>query len=184
MASTIAHQLIANRYATALLALSSEGKAIDAVESDLKTINVLIQENKEFSSVLMHPLIRREEQVNAMLAIGKKAKCHDITTHFLAVLATNKRLMLLPSIISAFLHKLSDARGEVKVDVESAETLSAAQQKKLHQALNNAVGKEVLMSLKTSSHLIGGLTLRIGSQMIDSSILTQLNKLKTSMKGT
>lgn len=174
---------LGGRYATALFELASDSKTVAAVEASLATIGQALTDSPEFKALTTSPLINRADAAKAVAAVAATMKLDPVTTNFLGVLAHNHRLNQLPAIIRAFRTLASRWRGEVSAEVTSAHPLTAAQVAELKQQLRTRVGREVAVDLHTDPALLGGLVVRIGSQMIDSSIRTRLNSLAHAMKG-
>ena len=174
---------LGGRYATALFELASESKTIDTVEASLGTVRQALAESADFKALTTSPLIGRVAAAKAIAAVAQSMKLDSTTTSFLGVLAHNRRLGQLPQIIRAFRGLASRYRGEVTADVTSAHPLTAAQVTELKQQLRQRVGSDVAVDLTTDPALLGGLVVRIGPQMIDSSIRTRLNTLAHAMKG-
>ena len=171
------------RYATALFELARDAKAIDAVEASLATVRVAIDESADFKALITSPLMSRGAATNAVAAVAKLLKLDATTTSFVGVLAENRRLAALPQIIRAFRTLAANHRGETTAEVTSAHALTADQVTALKQALRQRIGRDVSVDLSVDPTLLGGLVVRIGSQMIDSSIKTRLNSLAQAMKG-
>lgn len=174
---------LAGRYATALFDLAESGKAIPAVESDLNSLKKAIGESADLSGLINNPLLTRQASGGAIAAVAKAMKLSPLTTKFLGVLADNRRLAKLPEMIAAFSTLAANHRGEVNAEITSAHPLSAAQVAELKKQLRARVGRDVIVDTKVDPSILGGLVVRIGSQMIDSSILTRLNSLANAMKG-
>ncbi len=173
---------IAERYATALFDLATEAKVVDAVEKDLDGLDGLLKESVELRRLVTSPLFSREDQAKAMGAVLDKAGAHKITKNFVGLVARNRRLFALPNMIAAFRQLLADERGEVTARVTSARALKDKQVEALKKALHAALGKDVKLDLAVDEELLGGLIVKVGSRMIDSSIRTKLNNLKIAMK--
>jgi F-type H+-transporting ATPase subunit delta len=174
---------LGGRYATALFQLARESKAIDAVEASLATIKAALSESADFRALAMSPLVSRANAEKAIAATAKAMKLDPITAKFLGVLAQNRRLNQLPAIMRAFRGLASTFRGETTAEVTSAHPLSDAQVAALKQQLRQRIGRDVAVEMAVDKNLLGGLVVRIGSQMIDSSIRTRLNTLAHAMKG-
>jgi F-type H+-transporting ATPase subunit delta len=174
---------LGGRYATALFSLARESKAIDAVEASLATIKATLAESGDFRALTMSPLVRRADAEKAIAATSQSMQLDPITTKFLGVLAHNRRLNQLPATMRAFRGLASTFRGETSAEVTSAHPLSDAQVTELKQQLRQRIGRDVAVELNVDKNLLGGLVVRIGSQMIDSSIRTRLNTLAHAMKG-
>lgn len=171
------------RYASALYDLASEGGKVTAVESDLSALGQAISESSDLAALIRNPRITRDAAATAMEAVAKLLKLSDLTKNFLGVLASNRRLAVLPDVVRAFAAIAAAARGEVTAEVTSAHPLSAAQLKSLGEKLKAREGKDVKLTAKVDPELLGGLVVRIGSTQIDSSIRTRLNTLANAMKG-
>ena len=173
---------VAGRYATALFDLAQESGAADAIEAELKSLSAAIDGSSDLKSFIASPVYSREDQVNAIVAIAKDAKLSEMTANFLTLVTHNGRLFALPSIIAAFQALAADARGEISAEVTSAAALNDEQLKALRLEIETMAGKAVNLRAKTDPDLLGGLIVKIGSKMIDSSLRTKLNRLKTVMK--
>ena len=171
------------RYATALFELARDAKAIDKVEASLATVRAALDQSPDFRQLTTSPLIARGAATKAVAAVAKKLKRDATTSKFLGVLADNRRLSQLPAIIRAFRQLAAGFRGETSAEVTSAHPLSNDQVTALKQSLRQRIGREVSVDLSVDPSLLGGLVVRIGSQMIDSSIKTRLNTLAHAMKG-
>jgi F-type H+-transporting ATPase subunit delta len=174
---------LGGRYATALFELARESKSIDTVEASLATVRQALGDSADFKALTTSPLIGRADAARGVAAAAAAMKLDATTTKFLGVLAQNRRLAQLPAIIRAFRGLASSHRGETTAEVTSAHPLSEAQVIELKQQLRQRVGREVAVDLNVDQSLLGGLVVRIGSQMIDSSIRTRLNTLAHAMKG-
>ncbi len=173
---------IASRYATAVFDLAHEGKAIKALESDVAALDAAIGESADLRTLLTSPLYSREEQSDAIVAVAKKMKLSDMTSNVLALLAAKRRLFVLPHLIAVLQDMLSEARGEVTAEVTSAKKLTKAQADKLAATLKAQVGKSVTIKETVDESIIGGLIVKVGSKMIDTSIASKLNALQNTMK--
>ncbi len=174
---------LADRYAAALFELAESEKLLDDVAADLEQVARLIDESDDFRRLIRSPVISRENQAGALTALAKKAGLQDLTRRFLGVLARNRRLFVLPAVIRAFLDMISAGRGETAADVVSAQPLTDAQLSDLRAALKKAVGTDVAVHAAVDPALLGGLVVKVGSRMIDSSLNTQLQQLRLAMKG-
>ncbi|MEQ8395897.1 F0F1 ATP synthase subunit delta [Thalassobaculum sp.] len=176
-------QGLAARYALALYELADEGKALDDVASDLTAVRQLLSDSPEFLRLIRSPVLTRDEQSKGVLAVMNKAGAHALTAKFVGVLATNRRLFALPQMIEAYLSELARRRGEVAAEVTSAVSLSDPEIESVTEALRKVVGQKVSVALTVDPSLIGGLIVRVGSRMIDSSLRTKLQRLQLAMKG-
>lgn len=174
---------LGGRYATALFGLAEQQGALTAVESSLRTLSAAIAESDDLAALVKSPLIGRDAAGRALGALVPVLDLDPLTANFLGVLAQNRRLGDLPAIIRAFRDLAARSRGETSAEVVSAHPLDDSQVDALRQQLRHRVGREVAIDLKVDPTLLGGLIVRIGSQMIDSSIKTRLNTLAHAMKG-
>ena len=174
---------LTGRYANALFELARDGAQLDEVAGDLDGLGTLIDENEDFARLIRSPVLGRDEQGKAMAAILDRAGAIELVRKFVGLLAHNRRLFVLPQIVRAYRALLADYRGEVGAEVTSARPLSEAQQEALGRALAQAVGREVNLTARVDDGLIGGLIVRLGSRMLDTSLRTQLQNLKLAMKG-
>jgi F-type H+-transporting ATPase subunit delta len=174
---------IADRYAKALFDLADEGKQLDAVAEDLRAIRGVLNESEDLRRMTRSPVISRADQAKGMDAVMDKMQTSDLTRKFVGYLAANRRLFAMNGIIKSYLEELASRRGEVTAEVTAAKKLSAEQLSAVEDALKKAVGGKVAVSHKTDPSLIGGLIVKVGSRMIDTSIATKLQRLKLAMKG-
>ncbi|MDJ0947423.1 MAG: F0F1 ATP synthase subunit delta [Alphaproteobacteria bacterium] len=174
---------IAERYATALYDLAEEQKALDQAAQDLATLGAMVEHSSDLQRAIRSPLIGRDDQARAMDALIGKAELSELVRRFIGVIARNRRLFALPGIIKAYHALLAARRGEITAEVTSAVQLNEAQVGTLTEAIKRVVGAKVSVDLKVDPSLIGGLVVRVGSRMIDSSLKTKLQRLQLSMKG-
>lgn len=174
---------LAGRYAAALFELADEGKALDAVAGDLSSLQSALEGSEDMQRLVRSPVIDRDDQWNAMSALLDKMKANDLTKRFLGVVTENRRLFALSAIIRAYIAELAQRRGEVTADVVTAHPLNATQTRELESALKKAVGGKVAIAARVDPAILGGLIVNVGSRMIDSSLRTQLQRLKFAMKG-
>lgn len=183
MASNTTSGAAALRYATALVDIAEESGKIDAVEQDLNALEAMIAESQDLQTMIRSPLISRKNQQEAIQALAAKAKFQDITSNFLALLAQNRRLGMVQSMINAVRMDISRRRGEISATVQSAFNLSPDQEKALQDSLAKAMGQAVAVRVEVNQDLIGGMVVTVGSQMIDASVKRKLERLKIAMKG-
>ena len=175
---------LAGRYAGAVYELASDANCVDAVLADLKGLADLIDANDELKSVISSPLYAIGEQAAAMTAVLEKAGANALSVKFVGAVAGNSRLFALPQIISAFAELVAKKRGQITAEVISAVQLDASRQKAVEATVAKLAGAEtVSLSMRVDPSLIGGLIVRIGSKMFDTSIKTKLNRLEVAMKG-
>jgi F-type H+-transporting ATPase subunit delta len=173
---------IATRYATAVFDLAKDGKAIKALESDVASLEAAMAESADLRTLMTSPLYSREEQSGAIAAVAKKMELSDTTSNVLALLASKRRLFVLPHLLAVLKDMLSEERGEVTAEVTTAKALTKAQAEKLSKALKAQVGKSVTIKETVDESIIGGLIVKVGSKMIDTSIASKLNALQNTMK--
>ncbi len=174
---------LGGRYALALFELARDAKTIDAVESSLANVRDALAQSEDFRNLTVSPMVSRGAAVKAVSAVADELGVDATTKNFLGVLAENHRLGALPKIIKAFRALAAQHRGEIAADVTSAHPLTDEQVIELKHQLRQRVGREVSVDLSVDPSLLGGLVVRVGSQMIDSSIKTRLNTLAHAMKG-
>ena len=175
---------LAGRYAGALYALAEESGKIDAVVKDMNGVAELVSVNQDMRMLVESPAITWAEQTKAVTAVLEKGGADTLTVKFVGTVASNGRLHALSRIISAFLAEHARRRGEVSAEVISAVEMDDARRARVEQAVSKLAGSENLsLSMRVDPSLIGGLVVRIGSRMIDTSIRTKLNRLETAMKG-
>ncbi len=175
---------VAGRYAGALFDLAKEQGQVAQVEQDLGTFQKLIEESADLRRMLRSPVIAADEQAKALAALVAKAGIGGLAGNFLALIARNRRLFAAPDMIRAFQALAARARGEVPAEVTSAVALTEAQLTELKATLKASVGKDVQLKTSVDPSLLGGLMVKIGSRMIDSSLRTKLAGLKSVLKAT
>ncbi len=174
---------LSGRYATALFDLAQGKKSLDSVEQSLDTLEKALAESDELRRLTTSPVIKRQEARSVMAAIAKQLQLDPLTANTLGVLADNRRLGSIRRIIADFRQLLASHRGEIRAEVASAFALSDEQIDALKKQLRKRVGSDVALSTRVDPSLLGGLVVKIGSQLIDSSIRTRLNTLAHAMKG-
>ena len=184
MASKISSgDLISERYGSALYDLASEKKCIDSILNDFEVAEKVLKESSELRQVIRSPLVNSDEKLNILLKIFSQSNLHDLTTTFLKVLSDNKRISNLISIIIQFKKINSEKRGDITADITSADELSEDEKNNITNQLKNSLGQKLSLNFDVDKDIIGGLIVRVGSKMIDTSILNKINKLKIAMKG-
>lgn len=174
---------LSGRYATALFELAREAKKTDKVSDSLGKIAAALTESDDFRTLTTSPLIERAEAEKGVAATAKLLKLDPLTSNFLGVLAQNRRLAALPAIIRDFGRLAAAARGETSAEVTSAHPLDEEQQAALRAKLKAGLKRDVALELKVDPAILGGLVVRVGSRMIDSSLATKLNSLGQALKG-
>jgi F-type H+-transporting ATPase subunit delta len=175
---------LAQRYSTALFELADENKALDQVAGDLATLKQILAESADLRRLSRSPVIGRDDQGRAMQAVMERAGISDLTRRFIGLVARNRRLFALGAMIDAFLNELHRRRGEETADIAAARPLSAAQLEAVTAALKRSTGGKVAVNVTVDPGLLGGMVIRYGSRMIDSSVRTKLNKLQIAMKAS
>ena len=173
--------LISDRYASALYDLAAEKNIVDSVLDDLTFLQKFIQENKDLKLLVKSPLIISSDKLNIFEKILSKKKSDELTNTFLKVISNNKRFAKLSSIISQFININSQKRGDVLADVISAEELVVDQKNRIKNQLTSILGKKLSLNFNVDKKIIGGLIIKVGSKMVDSSLATKINKLKIAM---
>ena len=173
---------VAGRYATALFELADSAGSLDQVADNLKSVMDMIGESEDFRRLIRSPLYSAENQAKAIGVLLKKAGIEGLTANFVGLVIKNRRLFALPDIIKAYQTLLSERKGIVIAEVTSAHALTDDQSKALQDTLNTALGKTIEVVTKTDPALLGGLVVKVGSRMVDSSLRTKLQSLKVAMK--
>jgi F-type H+-transporting ATPase subunit delta len=171
------------RYASALFELAGTETLLTQVDKDLAAFDSLIQENEDLNNLIRSPIISRDEQGAALRAILVKAGVNDLTQRFIGLVAQKRRLFALRDIIRAFQALLAAHRGETTAEVTSARELSDEQMKALGASLKDVVGSDVTVDATVDPDLLGGLIVKVGSRMIDTSLKTKLQQLRLAMSG-
>lgn len=183
MASKAGDTGVAARYALALFELADEQRKLDQVADDLRSLDAMIAENDDLQRLVRNPVVSRADSGRAMAALLESAGADQLTRNFIGLVAANRRLFALSAMIRGYLAELAERRGEITAEVTAAQQLSPAQTESLEAALRSAVGGKVALSVDVDPALIGGLVVKVGSRMVDSSLKTQLQKMKLAMKG-
>ena len=174
---------LAGRYASALYELADKDRVLDAIAEDLAKFRQLIMESDDLNRLIQSPIISRSDQNSGLMAILENANAKPLTKKFIGAVVMNRRIFVIADIIDVFMSELAERRGEIKATVISAVELSAKQLRDLAGSLNKALGQKVSIDLTVDTSLIGGLIVRVGSRMIDSSIRSKLQRLQIAMKG-
>jgi F-type H+-transporting ATPase subunit delta len=174
---------MAGRYASALFSLAKEQSSTDAVAASLKTFDGLIAESADLQRLVRSPIFSAADQVKALGALLDKAGISGIAAKFIELVAQKRRLFAIRDMIADY-HKLNDSyRGVARAEVTTAAALSDAHVASLKEALKGVTGgKDVEITVKTDPSIIGGLIVKLGSRMVDGSLKTKLNAIRTRMK--
>ncbi len=174
---------MAGRYATALFDLALEQRALDAVKADLETFEALLDGNPDLARMVSSPVFTAAEQENSLKALLDKAGIGGLAANFLKFVAQKRRLFSVRLMIRGFKAMVARHRGEVRAEITVAEPLAGKHLEALKDALKSITGgKEVDLDIKVDPAIIGGLVVKVGSRMVDSSLRTKLNSIKYAMK--
>nr|WP_252731266.1 F0F1 ATP synthase subunit delta [Lentibacter algarum] len=173
---------IAARYATAVFDLAKETKKLAPLEGDLDSLESALKDSADFTNLLSSPIYSREEQGAAVAALAKKMKLSPIMTKTLSLMAAKRRLFVVPQLVKGLRARIAEDKGEVSAEVVSAKALTKAQADKLAKTLKTRFGKTVTIKASVDESLIGGLVVKVGSKMIDTSIRSKLGSLQNAMK--
>lgn len=175
-------QGIAARYATAVFQLAKESKSLPAVEQDCEMLAAALAESADFVDLISSPIYSSDQQSAAMATISAKMGLSETVANTLGLMAVKRRLFVLPQLVSEITALIAAEKGEVTAEVTSAKKLTKTQETKLAAALKKSVGKDVKINSTVDESLIGGLIVKVGSRMIDSSIASKLSNLQNAMK--
>ncbi|ANB34027.1 F0F1 ATP synthase subunit delta [Rhodovulum sulfidophilum] len=173
---------IAKRYATALFEITKEANAIPALEADVDALDAALLESGDFRDLISSPVYSRDQQSRAVGSIASKMGLGQVLSNTLQLMGSKRRLFVLPQMVTELRALIAEAKGEVSAEVVSARPLSDAQRKALATALKQNAGKDVKINASVDESLIGGLIVKLGSKMIDTSIRARLSALQNTMK--
>jgi len=174
---------LAGRYAIALFELAREEKQLEAVGASLAAAKQALAESEDFRALTTSPLVGRELAMRTVASTAEAMNLDPITTKFLGLLAKNRRLAQLGNVIRAFNTLTARHRGEINAEVTSARPLDDGQLDAIRKTLRARMGRDIAVEMNVDPAILGGLVVKIGSQMIDGSIRTKLNNLAQAMKG-
>jgi F-type H+-transporting ATPase subunit delta len=174
---------LAGRYASALFDLARDERQIDTVGQSLEGLRSALAESRDLQALVSSPMVSRDASGRALAAAAPSLGLDPLTSRFVAVLARNGRLRQLPEIIRIFGRLAAEHRGETTAEVTSARPLDDDQIAALKTRLGARVGRDIRIDSRVDPSILGGIVVRLGSQMIDASIRTKLNSLATAMKG-
>lgn len=175
--------VVVSRYAGALADLAEESKAVSKVEKDLASLSKIIEESEGLRSLIQSQSISADKQLSVLADICEKAKFQKMTFNFLGVLSQNRRLNALEDIIEAFGKILAQRAGRVSVNVETAEKITAAQEKDIKSKIEKALGTSIVVETKVTPEIIGGMIVTIGSYMVDDSVRRKIERLGVALKS-
>jgi F-type H+-transporting ATPase subunit delta len=173
---------VSGRYATALFELARDEKSVDAVKADLDRFDAMLADSADLKRLVRSPVFSSDAQSRALAAILDRAGISGIAANFLRVLTKNRRLFAVADVIRAFRALVAKFKGEATADVTVAEALSDKNLDALKTSLKSVTGKDVTLNVKIDPSIIGGLVVKLGSRMVDSSLRTKLNSIKHAMK--
>ena len=174
---------LAGRYASALFDLARDQRQIESVGNSLEMLSQALADSKDLNELVDSPLVSRDQAGKAFAAIAPQLSLDPITANFLGVLARNGRKEQLKPVIRAFRRLASEHRGETTAEVVTAHPLGDDQLAQLKQSLRARAGRDVAIDATVNPDILGGIVVKLGSQQIDASIRTKLNRLATAMKG-
>jgi F-type H+-transporting ATPase subunit delta len=173
---------VSGRYATALFELARDEKSVDAVKADLDRFDAMLADSADLKRLVRSPVFSSDAQSRALSAVLDRAGISGISANFLKVLTANRRLFAVDQVIRAFRALVAKFKGEATADVTVAEKLSDKNLDALKTALKSVTGKDVSLNVNVDPSIIGGLVVKLGSRMVDSSLRTKLNSIKHAMK--
>lgn len=173
---------IATRYATAVFELSKDANGLKGLESDINALTAALEGSADLRDLISSPLYSRDQQNGAIVAVAEAMKLSTTMTNTLALMASKRRLFVVPPMVASLRAMIADENGEVTADVVSAKALTKSQSDKLAQTLKASFGSDVIINAAVDETLIGGLVVKVGSKMIDTSIRAKLNALQNTMK--
>jgi F-type H+-transporting ATPase subunit delta len=173
---------MAGRYATGLFDLARETNVIDPVKADLERFDALIAESADLNRLVRSPVFSAEEQLQALGAILDKAGIGGLAAQFLKLVTSNRRLFAVRDMVRGYRELVADYKGEATADVTVAEELKGDHLDTLRSALKSVSGKDVDLNIKVDPSIIGGLVVKLGSRMVDTSLRTKLNAIRHAMK--
>jgi F-type H+-transporting ATPase subunit delta len=183
MAKQQAHCGVAERYATALFELASEERAVETVSRDFAELKTLLAESPELARLVKAPVFSADEQKVGMDAVLRRMEAAPLTVKFVLTLAAKRRLFALNEIIGAYERRIAEQKGEISAEVSAARALSDAETAELKRVLKEQLGRDARLSTRVDPSLLGGLVVKVGSRMIDSSLRTKLEGLRAAMRG-
>jgi F-type H+-transporting ATPase subunit delta len=173
---------MAGRYATALFDLARETNAIDAVKADLERFDALVAESADLNRLVRSPVFSADEQRQALAAVLDRAGIGDLATRFLMLVTSKRRLFAVRDMVRGYRKLVAEHKGEATAEVTVAEALKGEHLGALRSALKSVSGKDVDLAIKVDPAIIGGLVVKLGSRMVDTSLRTKLNAIRHAMK--
>jgi F-type H+-transporting ATPase subunit delta len=173
---------IAARYATAMFEIAQEGKALPALEKDVDALDAALVDSADLRDLIHSPIYSRDDTAAAIGAVADKMKLKPVTGNTLRLMASKLRLFVLPALIAELRTRIADHKGEVTAEVTSAKALTKTQSDALIKSLKAQVGNDIKLKATVDEAIIGGLVVKVGSKMIDTSVRSKLNALQNTMK--
>ena len=173
---------VAGRYTTALFDLAREANSIDTVQADLGRFDALVAESPDLARLVRSPVFSADEQLNALSRVLERAGVGGLPAQFLKLVTKNRRMFAVREMVRAFRNLVAQHRGETTAEVTVAEEIKDDHVAALRNALNAVSGKKVDLKVRVDPAIIGGLVVKLGSRMVDSSLRTKLNSIKHAMK--
>lgn len=174
---------IAERYVRALFEVAQGNKALDQVEQDLTALAKALAESESFRHFLSNPLIPRDHQADAMIAIAAKMNAHQATRQFVAMLAQHRRLSILPEIVDIFRQWAANARGEMRAELIAASPLKPQELTLISERLGKVYGKKVNLDVREDPSLLGGVVVKVGGLQLDGSLAGKMRRLKNTLQA-
>ena len=173
---------VASRYARAIFDLVLESDEVSELATNVESLSEALGNSQELRDLIASPLYTRDDQKAAIVAIGIKMKLLANLTNTLALMASKRRLFVMDSFLRQLKFLVAEHKGEITADVVSAKSFTQGQSDKLAKAIKERVGKEIKINASVDESIIGGIVIKVGSKMIDTSIRSKLNSLQTVMK--
>ncbi len=173
---------MAGRYATALFELARDTNAIDAVKTDLERFDTFISESADLARLVRSPVFSADEQLHGLSAVLERAGIGGLAAKFLKLVTNNRRLFAARDMVRGYRELVAKHKGEATAEITVAEELKDDHVAALRSALKAVTGKDVDLDIKVDPAIIGGLVVKLGSRMVDSSLRTKLNSIKHAMK--
>jgi F-type H+-transporting ATPase subunit delta len=173
---------MAGRYATALFELAHDTNAVDAVKTDLERFDALIAESADFARLVRSPVFSADQQLHALSAVLERTGISGLAAKFLKLVTTNRRLFAAADMVRGYRELVAKHKGEATAEITVAEALKDDHVAALRSALKAVSGKDVDLNIKVDPAIIGGLVVKLGSRMVDSSLRTKLNSIRHAMK--
>jgi F-type H+-transporting ATPase subunit delta len=184
LSATSGHYDIARRYATAFYALATEQSQTEQITQDMQALQSAITTGDDFAAFLDDPSVARAAQTKAVLAVAKHLKVSALTEKLLGTLAEKRRLPALAAVVAEVQRQIAEQKGEITATVTAAQALDQSQLNDIATHLKKMTGKDVRVALEIDAEIVGGLVIRVGSKLIDSSVRTKLERLHRALKTT